>query len=356
MRSISYLFLFFLPYIITAQQFLVPWGMVSINDPALLELINHPVMQRLKKIDQSGPVAYIGLVPSFTRFDHSVGVLALLQDKASAPFNERVAGLLHDVSHTAFSHVGDQIFHQPDAEHSYQDLIHLEFLSHFGIDEVAAGFGLTLQELDPDRPEYRALEQSLPDLCADRIEYLIHTAANFYYFSKEEISQIIENLRFENGRWFFTNQQQAEKFALLSVHFTKEIYGAAWNCGVYAIFAELLKDAVTEGIITQDDIRYGKDLEILNIIENHGSEALKNKLKHLKESPLALYIVTDDKEIADTWITPKFRGVDPWVQSEDGSFKRLTELSESYRAKYTFVKNWCHQGYGLQFIDAKASS
>lgn len=351
MRNISSLFLLFLPCAIAAQQFIVPWGTVTIDDPSLLEIINNPAMQRLKKIDQAGPVAYIGLLPSFTRFDHSIGVLALLQDKAAAPFNERVAGLLHDASHTAFSHVGDQIFHQADAEHAYQDLIHLEFLSIVNVNEVTEKFGVTLAELDPDRPEYQALEQSLPELCADRIEYLLHTAYKLYYLSKEELSEIFESLYFENGRWFFKDQQQAEKFGALSVHFTKEIYGASWNCGVYALFAELLKEAVTEGLITEDNIRYGKDLEIISNIETNGSPVLKAKLSNLKENPLTLFVVTTNKEMADTWITPKFRGVDPWVQGEDGSFRRLTALSPSYCEKYAFVKSWCHQGYGLQFID-----
>lgn len=354
MRNFSYL-LFFLPYLITAQQFLVPWGTVAIDDPALLELIEHPVMQRLKKIDQSGPVTYIGLLPSFTRFDHSIGVLALLQDKAKAPFNERVAGLLHDASHTAFSHVGDQIFHQPDAEHSYQDLIHLEFLSHFGVDQVTEKFGITLAELDPDRPEYRALEQPLPDLCADRIEYLLHTASNLYYFSKEELAEIVASLHFEDARWFFADAAQAEKLGSLSIHFTKEIYGAAWNCATYALFAELLKDAVAEGLITEDDIRYGKDLELISIIETSASPALKAKLSNLKEKASTSYVVTDDKQLANTWITPKFRGVDPWVKCDDGSFKRLTSISPSFQKKYNVVKNWCKQGYGLQIIDVAPS-
>jgi len=57
----------------------------------------------------------IGVTNPTTRFDHSVGVMLLIRklgagsSPASALLKEQVAALLHDVSHTAFSHVIDYV-------------------------------------------------------------------------------------------------------------------------------------------------------------------------------------------------------------------------------------------------------
>lgn len=344
------LMLFFL-YPLTAfcQQFSMPWGEVAIDDPRLEELIAHPVMQRLKNIDQSGPVTYLGLMPSFSRFEHSVGVLTLLLEKTSASFDEQVAALLHDSSHTAFSHLGDKLFYQEQAEHSYQDIIHLEFLETLGIPEVTKQWGISLADLDPDSPKYRGLEQPLPDLCADRIEYLLHTAEKIGIYSVEEITSIVAHLQFENERWFFTDREKAEQFARLSLHFTQEIYGSAWNNAAYHLFAQILITAMNDGLITADEIRYGTDDMLISKLEKEGSVVMQEQLAALQNKSSELYATTPEKQNADLWVQPKFRGVNPWIRTESGSFLRLTEACPNYDEQYQSVKEWCSQGYGLTF-------
>lgn len=332
-----------------AQDFLLPWGSVSIDNPALTEMIAHPAMERLKHIDQSGPVTYLGLMPKFSRFEHSIGVLALLQDKAHATFEEQLAGLFHDSSHSAFSHIADHLFHTAHSEHSYQDTIHLNFLHALGVDKNSERFGVTLAALDPDKPEYRALEQSLPDLCADRIEYLLHTASKLHYLSTEEITAIVADLQFEQGRWFFQDRVLAEKFAHLSTHFTKEIYASSWNTGIYEVFASILKEALAEGALSKEQICYGSDQAVLEALSTSGSASLQARLKAFQQDPTSCYHLTMDHNNAELWVTPKFRGVDPWVRSPSGEFQRLTEISETYRQEYLFVKDWCARGYGLIF-------
>ena len=54
-----------------------------------------------------------------TRFEHSLGVFALLR-RLRAPRREQVAGLLHDISHTAFSHAVDFVFTSEEQDHHEQ--------------------------------------------------------------------------------------------------------------------------------------------------------------------------------------------------------------------------------------------
>ncbi len=79
------------------------------NNPLLEEIFMSPAMIRLDGIDQSGPPAHFGVVPTFSRRDHCNGVWALLK-RANVSLEEQVTGLLHDASHTAFSHLADLLF------------------------------------------------------------------------------------------------------------------------------------------------------------------------------------------------------------------------------------------------------
>ena len=85
------------------------YGEVSIEDPAILDLIGCATFQRLKGIRQAGPSALTFPFKDVTRFEHSLGVFILLR-RLGAPRREQVAGLLHDISHTAFSHAVDFIY------------------------------------------------------------------------------------------------------------------------------------------------------------------------------------------------------------------------------------------------------
>jgi hypothetical protein len=61
----------------------------------------------------------LGVTSPITRFEHSVGVMILVRE-LGASLTEQIAALLHDVSHTAFSHVIDYVFDGHDSQ-SYHD-------------------------------------------------------------------------------------------------------------------------------------------------------------------------------------------------------------------------------------------
>src|SRR5436190_23051682 len=82
------------------------YGDVAIEEPGILDLIGSPTFERLKGVRQAGPSALTFPFKNVTRFEHSLGVFLLLR-RLGADRREQVAGLLHDISHTAFSHAVD---------------------------------------------------------------------------------------------------------------------------------------------------------------------------------------------------------------------------------------------------------
>ena len=105
------------------------FGTKCITDPVLVELIQSKQFQRLHEIDQHGIQPYLkgSKFPQFSRFDHSIGVY-LIVDKFSKIQNEKIAALLHDISHSPFSHSLDAFFNFQDSSYSHQDSIHSLFL------------------------------------------------------------------------------------------------------------------------------------------------------------------------------------------------------------------------------------
>ena len=84
------------------------YGKIKITEPVVLDLMNCESMKRLKGIDQVGYSKPFFHYPRRTRFEHSVGVYLLLK-KYNTPIEEQVSGLIHDISHSAFSHAIDYI-------------------------------------------------------------------------------------------------------------------------------------------------------------------------------------------------------------------------------------------------------
>ena len=87
--------------------------------PGSSSLIGCPTFQRLKGVRQAGPSALAFPFKDVTRYEHSLGVFALLR-RLRAPRREQVAGLLHDISHTAFSHAVDFVFTSEEQDHHEQ--------------------------------------------------------------------------------------------------------------------------------------------------------------------------------------------------------------------------------------------
>lgn len=81
------------------------YGVYKIEQ-VLEDLINSKPVQRLRGGHQGGASYLVNPKWNVTRYEHSVGVMLLIR-KLGGSLEEQIAGLLHDVSHTAFSHVVD---------------------------------------------------------------------------------------------------------------------------------------------------------------------------------------------------------------------------------------------------------
>jgi len=126
------------------------YGNFELSEPVLIKLIQSNAMQRLQGILQHGITGMIGICSMSTRFEHSVGVMRLVQ-KMGGSLKEQIAALVHDVSHTAFSHVIDHVFKQADTQ-SFHEERKEWFFQQSDIPDILNQYGYQWQEfLDEDQ-------------------------------------------------------------------------------------------------------------------------------------------------------------------------------------------------------------
>lgn len=322
------------------------FGDIAIEDPLVIDLLDHPVMTRLKGIDQSGaPRYFTDRLPPYSRYIHSVGVYALLK-RVGVTEAEQIAGLLHDASHTVFSHTGDWVFQADQSGDSYQDNIHEWYLSKMKVGDVLKPHGLSISEVLHKQDGFQGLEQDYPDMCADRIEYNLSTGLLHGNITQQDVDHIASNLKFEGNKWFFTNPKTARQFANLSLEFTETFWGSAWNESVNRWSGEIIKRAFDLGLFNKDEFHFSTDEPILAKIRSSKDPKIM-KLVDMCENYKDHFQEVQSKPY-DLETHPKFRVIDPLVQDQ-GKLVRLTSLDADFKAKYDQLKDRMKSGIKIKF-------
>lgn len=178
------------------------YGNIDIEEPVILDLIQSSSLQRLKKIDQSGYFQPYFPGTAHSRFEHSIGVYLVLK-KYHASIEEQLSGLIHDISHSAFSHCIDYVLDSnSEKEQNHQDNLFAEFVRKSEIPEILNKYHLDVEYILDDK-NFPLKETILPDLCADRIDYSLRTAIIFGEI--DNVKYFFDHLVTENGKWIFNN-------------------------------------------------------------------------------------------------------------------------------------------------------
>ncbi|MEM7589750.1 MAG: HD domain-containing protein [Myxococcota bacterium] len=316
------------------------------KEPIVQELLHSEVMRRLRHVDQHGISYYADRHGTFTRFEHSVGVFHLLK-MFERSLKEQIAGLLHDVSHTVFSHVGDYVFGQ-DVSESYQDGIHTWYMKQTGLDRIFKRYGYTAEDLYPERAEFAALERSIPDLCADRIEYNLHTAYAYGRLSLADVKDIVKDLRYENDTWYFIDQTSAKKLAQQSLYFTENFWSHPKTVVVNIFAAIAIKRALELGTVSRDEVHFGRDIAVWSKLKSSEDSVVRTYMRLVHDPQGHFAVVQEEVGAWDLYVPTKFRGVDPWVQI-NGKLQRLTSLDRDYFLAFMQLKKKMKKGLRFQF-------
>ena len=139
----------------------------------LKKYIELPIMQRLSGIGLLCGTDWTSLYKNrffYSRLDHSVGV-ALIIWNFTKDKTQTIAGLLHDVSTTVFSHVSD--FRKGDAltQTSTEEPTTKKILSDSALCKLLESDGIEPKDV-VDYHIYPIADNEIPSLSADRLEYM----------------------------------------------------------------------------------------------------------------------------------------------------------------------------------------
>lgn len=293
------------------------YGKHEFTEPVINELINSKTVQRLKKISQYGlPDKYYHKKNGFTRYEHSIGV-AILLAKNNAPLKEIIAGLLHDVSHTAFSHVIDVIWGDSSKE-DHQDKLLPEFINSKEIKQILSKHGITSNEI-MQLHDFPLLEQPIPELCADRIDYSLRELA--CDGGQQKARKIFDSLTTYDNKFCFKSTETAKEFGLSFLKLQEEHWGGFQARIRYEFLGKALKRALEEKIITKEDL-FTDDETVLAKLENSENKEIQKILQDLKENNFP----------PESNLKKKNRFINPGIL-KNNKIVKLSEADEEYKKK-----------------------
>ncbi|WP_059105522.1 HD domain-containing protein [Shouchella shacheensis] len=280
------------------------YGTYELED-VLTDLIHSAPVQRLKGIHQGGASFLVNPEWNVTRYDHSIGVMLLVR-KLGGSLEEQIAALLHDVSHTAFSHVIDFVLEQEKED--FHEQIYDRVIEDSELPVILKEHGYNYADLLFNEWKWTLLEQEAPALCADRIDYTLRDMYHYGQINNDDAQTFLASLTVKSGRIYVSTIQAAEWFTETYYKEVIEFFMHPKNLYGYKALTNVLQSAFKKGLIGTRDF-LSTDDELLSTLENSADEDITKLLLRIHPDVK----VEENKHEYDFHIRNKVRLVDPPV-------------------------------------------
>lgn len=290
-------------------------------EPVLIDLMNSKAIQRLKGIHQGGASYLVNEKWNQTRYEHSVGVMLLIR-KLGGCLEEQIAGLLHDVSHTAFSHVIDFVL--KNGGETYHEDIFQKVVLESEIPKILATYEYDVNRFFDDS-RWTLLEQPAPDLCADRIDYTLRDMYQYGKITLEEVQKFLQDLVILEGEIYLSEIKTAEWFVETYYKEVIDFFIDPLNVYGYDKLSKLLASALESKVIKLEDFLLD-DETLMRKLRVSTIPSIRQALSELHSDVK----VIEDKNDYSIHLKSKVRLIDPYVIHRNQCL-RSSELSTSIR-------------------------
>lgn len=293
------------------------YGVHEITEAPLLALLASAPVRRLGRVHQHGMSGLLGLTPPVTRLEHSVGALLLVR-RVGGSVEEQAAALLHDISHTALSHVADGAF---PSNGSYHEIHKARYVATTSLPSLLPKVGLPDEVLDEEL--FGLVEQCAPHLCADRLDYGLRDTVAFDYLPLSTAQAIFANLTaFPSPA--VPNRYLALREPALALDLARAYIAAdagVWcnpaHADMYLRAGALIRTLVANGRLAEDDL-WLDDEAFWAAMRAACNDEGRREMD-------ALYTIPEEKGLRLPWDS-KVRTLDPDMVV-DGALAPLSQVS-----------------------------
>ncbi|WP_271004775.1 HD domain-containing protein [Listeria seeligeri] len=312
-------------------------------ESVLEELISSPSVARLGQIHQGGASYLVNPLWNVTRLEHSIGVMLFIR-RFGGSLEEQIAGLLHDVSHTTFSHVVDYALELEKED--FHEQIFEKFVKSSTIPAILEKYGFSYEEILADISKWTILEQEAPELCADRIDYTLLDLYRHEKISLIEVNQFLDSLVVLNGQVYLTDIAVAEWFVEQYYAEVIDYFYDPLNVYSHEIFAEAIRLALKQNAITVTDFQL-TDAELLEKLKQNSDAMAKIQL-------LWSNVCLEENNLDYTFHhKKKTRLINPSVLL-DGKLIPVADISEKVQQMNLKAKKKSESGFYLKVIEKKS--
>lgn len=314
------------------------FGNIKIEDPLILDLIHTPSFQRLKRVNQYGGVNLIYPTYQVSRFEHSIGVWWILKSLNTST-EIQVAGLLHDIGHTAFSHMVEMAM-----KNKNEDLHEHTLESKYDIKKILKKYNVKI--IEPDL--YPEIKRSSVDIGADRVDYAIRD----YYgaIGKKTLFglEVLDNLKIRDRLIVFTNKPIARRFAITGLKAMWKVIYDPKVAVVYQSLIEIIRVGLNDGWLNKKDLKQDDKYVFNKIKENR----IKFPSLYLKifERPFIAREVEKSEKYDFYHVKLRSRYFDPLVLTK-GKILNLSKFDKIYKQeldKYSMIFEKRKKGIGIK--------
>jgi|TARA_A200000159_G_scaffold66167_1_gene61255 HD superfamily phosphohydrolase len=276
------------------------YGFIAIETDLILQLINHPYFQRLRRISQMGLSSLVYPGAHHTRFEHAIGAMHVMQKAIEVLITKgvqispqereamQIAILLHDIGHGPFSHATEKTL----LHGIHHETISLRVISL--LNQIFNGkLDLAYQIFTNQYPRKFMYQLVSGQVDVDRLDYLKRDS--FYTGVTEgniNTSRILAMMNVINEQLVFEVKgiHSLEKFLLARRLMYWQVY-----LHKTSLAAEVLL------VKTLERFQYLIELGAMEVEEEHALFSLLNKKQsdqnQLSEEVLLHYLNLDDSDI-----------------------------------------------------------
>ena len=268
-----------------------------------VELVDTPAYQRLRWIKQLGPTNLVYPGANHTRHEHCMGtchVVRKMADSAGLESEEKVlvstAGLLHDLGHSPFSHLGDEIDNFGDHVKNTKRII-----LDSEISDILSNKGISPKEVNQIISGDHKLGSLVSgDLDGDRLDYLIRDAHYTGVSTGVDMGRLVATMDMVDNNLVIRQSGLQAVEALLTARSTmySTVYFHPFVRGAEMMLARATNVAIGYGSFSSEAFSRFTDHQLLSELKISGgiSERITNDFENRRIVKNSISITKDQSE------------------------------------------------------------